>query len=173
MAGRRKSKYDQGYEAGYADGRDECPRGPSASQFSKMEAALATAEARCSLAETRAAAPLFTALLLSGKNLWELPVITWHVDGHVASAVTSFGKPTAVVHPNGLIEVNGYACPTWKLAAIKILNQREYVVLRPSDRVLSHLGRHASLGEYVVARKEADEAYQRAEDALYADAPDE
>lgn len=172
MAKQQKS-YEQGYEVGYADGLDDCPSGASASELSRVKAALANAEARCWLAETRAAAQQFTGLLLAGKNLWELPVITWHVSDHMASAVTPFGKPTAVVYANGLIQMNGYVYPNWKDAAFRILKEKAYVVLRPSDRVLSHLGLHASLGEYVAARKEADEAYQRAEDALYADAPDE
>jgi hypothetical protein len=168
MAKQRKS-YDQGYEAGYADGRDECPSGPSASELSKVKAALANAEARCSLAETRAAAQQFTALFIAGENLWELPVISWHVKDHIASAVTPFGKPTAVLYPNGVIQGDGYLRPNWERAAQNILKEKDYVVLRPSDRVLSRLGLHASWEEYVTAEKEASEALRAAEDAVYAD----
>jgi hypothetical protein len=100
MARKKKGTYEQGYEAGYEDGRDEQPSGPSASQFSRMRQALAETEARRLLAETRAAAQQFTGLLLVGQDLWELPVITWHLEGHIASAVTPFGKPTAVLYPN-------------------------------------------------------------------------
>jgi hypothetical protein len=172
MTRQRKSRYDEGYAAGFADGLDERPSGPSASDYSRMKEVLAKAEARCVLAETRAVAQQYAGLLLLSDSLWEVPVISWQVEGHTASAVTPFGKPTIVVYPNGFIQVNGYLFPNWRRAAQEVLRERAYAHLRPSDRVLSRLGLHASWADYVAARKQADEALQRVEDALYSDAPD-